>query len=839
MIKFDPTSIYNRILNKLQQDPDWKVITNNSVVSALIKSNAEVNAETARYVEYLFKESRWDTAQNPSSVLSMANMMGYHPKRKISARGRLYLSLDPKTHLVGKTISYDSFEKLVEGEITSTTSGWSNNTYSAIDINSASTVVDSNGNSYIVTSPSQLKNGDYVTAIDVMQGVKKSVFIDINTIRNTATFSKLDPYVYIPVKISDVEDASNLSSSAFLKVYVVYPDNSETNKVGLKYKEYRVVENLLLSNLSDYDCELYNDLYNQNLFYLKFNNDLYNGVTLDLSQNTSISGIRIDYVESLGFNSNIDNLFENFIITNVKTKDEINVKLYGINFTAINGGADEELINDIKKNTIKCYTKYFSIGTKEAYEKAILNTQFKIEGFDETIKPKKVQVYGGYNGDKPITKVSFIGSGLEDLATMSTEVDPYSKVTDALNRYLVRLKSPQDTIEFEVPEYVSFAVGLNCLVSNKSNYELLPLQSDITDYIDTEWGPNSDSIDFGNNFVSSKLINSVMNMYEDVTSISVNVEAVSKLNWKNAVMVISSADVNDNSDEGVIHTCRIPFDFSSVFLGEETNQGFKDYRVGASYTMRVDIMYKKPLALTNTKILHKSIFVKEDINRTTTGFFTIQTNDANIWPDSADIGNSGDYTSLASVCELPTAYQVDYETGVLSDNNFITLENKIKSGKISTRTATTSRGSLDNYIIYFSGNYENDSERIGNGWIEFTFDDIYAVLQTFSLYNTQLAKDLKGCPLYSLKCGVANSTVFETFKSIVYKYVDIYVSMRPVDSNLQLTKTSTSTIDRSKEVLYIDSYDTKVYDSNNDVTNLTIDKKARFIDVNCSYEDIL
>ena len=48
MMKFDPSSIYNRAIASLQQNPDWKPIINQSVISSLIKANAEMNAETAR-----------------------------------------------------------------------------------------------------------------------------------------------------------------------------------------------------------------------------------------------------------------------------------------------------------------------------------------------------------------------------------------------------------------------------------------------------------------------------------------------------------------------------------------------------------------------------------------------------------------------------------------------------------------------------------------------------------------------------------------------------------------------------------------------------------------------
>ena len=846
MIRFDSNSIYNRIVDKLQQDPDWKVIINNSVVASLIKSNAEANAETARYAEYLFKESRWDTAQNPSSILSMANMLGYQPKRKISARGKLYVSLSPATHLVGKTISYDAFLKLDKKIVTTTTSQFVRNAGAPISINSSSTVTCGDKN-FIVTNASTLDSDSYITSVDIMEGVKKTQLIDFNTILNTATTSKLDPYLYIPITINNCEDASNLSSIPFLNVYVGYKGQPDIDgNEQIRYRQYRIVENLLLSNPGDYDCELYNDLYNQNLFYLKFNNDLYNGNCLDLSRNSSIEHIRIDYVESKGENGNIDDLYSDFRLETTASNGS-KITLYGINYTAINGGANEESINDIKRNTIKSYTKYFSIGTKEAYEKAISNTEFTVDEIG-LIKPKKVHVYGDYyvndKGDKQmVTYVSFIGSGLEDLSYNSTKANPYESVEKALNYYLTRLKSPQDIIKFTPPEYVSFSVGIDCTVSNTTEYELVALQSSIADYVDSLWGPNSDYIDFGNNFSASKLQNNIMTKYTDVTA-NVTVEAVTKLKWSDAVIITPKTDEN-----GVIHTCRIPFSFSPVFLGDmSTNPGFKDHRDGAQYVMRIDIMYKKPKSYAGIDTeYHKSIFVKEDRNRAMdrTGFYTIQTLSPIVWADDTSSDtiaiNSTDYTELGDVDKLNVCYQVDYEPKVFSDSDFIALENEIKLGVKTTRTASLSPGALDNYIIYFSGSYNQNSAKIGNGWIEFTFDDFYKVLTYFSLYDSILRDRLNTCQLHALKCGVSNDAVFNIFKDLISGYVDIYVSMRPIKEDLTLTTLSDLNkygANRSNEVLYIDSYDTQIFDNMNNANNLTLDKKARFINVKCSYEDV-
>ena len=109
MKAFDSASIYQRYIDKLSQNPDWKAVIGDSVISAILKATSEVQAETARYAEHLFKETKWDTAQNTSSIVAAAGQLGYKPARKKSAFGDVYISADPRIHQVGRTIYRDHF----------------------------------------------------------------------------------------------------------------------------------------------------------------------------------------------------------------------------------------------------------------------------------------------------------------------------------------------------------------------------------------------------------------------------------------------------------------------------------------------------------------------------------------------------------------------------------------------------------------------------------------------------------------------------------------------------------------------------------------------------------
>ena len=851
MIRFDSDSIFNRRTGKLQEDPNWKAIINNSVISTMIRSDSEADAELARFGEFLNKESRWDTAQNPSSVIAMSNMMGYQPKRKISATGKLYVSMDPKTWNVGTTIPLETFEGLKD----STNSSWRKPTENII-INSNCRITDSYGNNYIATTPGSLS--DYYTSIDIMQGTRKSKYIDIDTIKNTYTRSRLNPYLYIPVRLDNCEAASTIISSQFLEVYVVYPKNTSTtgnnqSEDDFTYVPYRVVNSLLLSSEGDKDVELYNDLYNQNLFYLKFKDDPYTGDALDISASTSVAGIRVDYVESLGSLSNVSNRYRTFTLTQPKA-DGTRIRLYGINYTSISGGLDEEDISSIKKNATKEYIKYYSIGTKENYQNAILNTTFKVtDGSNNnfTITPSKVQVYRGYETDSgykiPVTCVSFIGNGMDDLSSNSKV---YEAIEQSLNYSLARLKSPQDTIRFQAPIYTSFALGITCSIDSRGTEEINSLSSSISNYIEEKWGPNSGDINFGRNFSLSEEITGLTTKFPSIKNLDIEVEATKKLDWNRANIMSPNGD-----EETKVHTRRIPFDFSTVFLGNQNIKGFRDYNTGSPYVMRFDFLYKSPLTMGNTSSLSKSLFIdsaaaplesEDDAVRSKPGFYILHEGQLSegTWPEVSDLINLSDYDELADCDNLKNSYMTDFKKKVYTDSEYLLLRNDFETGKVALRN-NTSPGTVDNYLVYFSGDYtteEGGDGNIGAGWLEISFDEIYSVLQTFSLYDTSLANRLSTCSLNALKCNKADADTFENFKNIMVDYLDIYVSMRPYDKNLSFESSSLSDErgqDGSNELLYIDSYDseiTEVSATGQRTTNLSADKKSRFISVDCSYK---
>lgn len=815
----------------LQQDPSWKVVANDSVVAALVRSNAEELAEAARYAEYQFKESKWDTAQNISSILAHSNLIGYAPKRKISARGKIYISKSPLIHYVGRTISTEKFKKGI--------SSWAYN--KGLKVYSTSTITDSKGNSYVAI-PSMLSAGSPYATLKIIQGERKTLFLDINTIRQTATVSKLDPYIYIPVVIKNCEAADNTESKQFFRVYVAYANESDLSDIT--YKEYRVVDSLLLSNTGDYDVEVYNDLYSRDLFYFKFNNDPQRGSTLNISQSSSLVGLKIDYLESKGAEGNLVNSFETFTVEGVYSPEDISNKtytLYGVNLESIIGGTEEETASEIKQKAPKNYITYYGAGTKEAYEKAIssLVLNFIYNDTSYTLTPKKVKVYGGEEnttgGTRRVTYITFLANNLEDLASQSTiSEDFYSTIGDNLELYLDNLKSPQDILRFKAPKYIPFALSLTCTISRDGD-SIEDNASNIRNYIESLWGSNSEEQDFGRSFYPSQLTYNLINKFGDLKSIKSEIEAISKLDWNNAVR----KSPNDDDSTNAIHTFRIPFSFDGIFIGKENTEGFKDHRVGAEYVMRIDFMYKKPLGISSTSKYHVSIFIQEsEGGREHDAFYLINDSTTNsaVWPTEGNksIYNKTDYAVLNenNISKLTKSWQFRYKQEMYSDDGFRELiEDSSNATESTLKSHLTNLGTIDDYLVYYDAEYDTDNNTAGSGYIEMSFDSLYSVLSTFASYSvdSSLKEKIQQCPLSILKCSTSSSVTgtnaFKIFKEIASEYVDIYVSMRPTDENLLI---ESSIEDANNSVLYIDTSDSD--------EKLDEDKKPRMISLEFKYE---
>ena len=785
MKTYDSFSVKNALLERLQANQDWKAITGNSVINAILDQFAEALSEQARYTEMLFLESKWDTSQDSKQVASLANIIGYKPRRKISAAGTIYLSDSNLIHEVGKTISVKDF-------LNNENLPWSTAT-SKVDVSSNATILDDQGNSYIFTSVNSLNAGSYYTTNTIIEGIKKSIKIPSSVVAQTATKSILNPYIYVPIKVTNMEDAQRPQTSSFFKVLL----NGT--------KEYRVVDSLLLSTSRDRDVEIIEDLYERDVYYLKFNANPDKGEVLNYSKASSFDYIEVQYVESKGAEGNISSAFQRFSII---TSD--NKQLFGLSIDPISGGKDEESIADIKVNAPKYYLKTYTTATKEAYEEAIKKIDFGAQTF-----ASNVRVFPGKNdsGDA-IVAVSLISPELDD-KLIENEITE-EKINNIMNLSLSNFKAPSDNLMYKSPNYERFALGVDTTISRGAIDSTDVLSTKIQNAINNLYGSESD-LDFGKDFFTADIVTIIKDIEPSVLSINMEVEVNDRTDWKKATRQSPKGDTIAD-----VKTIRIPFDFSKIFKGSRYD--FKSYQTGADYGVRVDFFVKGGMNITTT--YHSTLICKEDKTRDNESFVLIYDNN-NIWHTGNDLDISHlDYSFLnesdeiaSDVDSIPMNYLKQYPLikKVLTDDDYNDIELN------QAQLVQGEPGYISDILIYFEG--DNDViDRIGTGYIEMGIDSVYNTLQIYALKDPILRDLLTQYPLANLKCSTNEDDINNFIKDVLSKYVEIYVSLRLYEEDLYIN-------DQSHDPFAVIYIETK--DPSSTTTNLTDVKLNRFLNVRC------
>lgn len=794
---YDSYSIKNQALENLQANKNWKAILGNSVIDSVFSAFSEEAAEIVRYAEYLFLESKWETSQDFQQISATSNIVGYTPKRKVSASGTLYISHSNLIHELGRTLSINDFNNI------SNTKLWSQNTFK-VSFTKNATVLDEKGNSYILTSISPLEAGSYFTTNTFMEGVPRIVQIPANIVRDTVQRSKLNPYAYIPVKLPNCENAGTSKTAGFLKVNVI------TSAGTL---EYRIVDSLLLSNNGDRDVEIVPDLYTSDLFYLKFNMDPARGKVISFSKaDSSFEKVEVKYVESKGADGNIFNALQRFTVTTSEGQT-----LYGITLDSITGGANVETIDTIKKNAPKHYLTTYTTATKSSYEEVIKRIDFGSETFADNVK-----IYAGKdeNGDT-VVFANIISSELE--GRLQTGEITEDKINSILNLSLNSFKAPSDTLLYKSPNYERVSLGVKCTVPRGTVENISSLNSSLQNHLDSLIGSNS-LLDFGRDIYDADLIKTIKNLAPTILSVKTELEAVDKLEWTNATRQSPKAD-----DEATIKTIRIPFDFSKIFTGSRYT--FKDFKNGADLSLRLDFFFKGSTALVDT--YHSTLLLKESTSRANEKFIIIK-DSRNIWytgEDDLSSLSSNNYafidptspgTILSDIDVIDPTYVKQYPLieKVLSDDEYSNLMINSSLPELTDNLP----GYISDLLIYFSG--DNDlTERIGSGYIELGLDSIYNVLQIYSLKDPgNLKTQLSKYPLANLKCSVDENVINGFITDVLLPYVEVYASFRLYEKDLVITDQSFD----PGAVIFVETVD-----PSNTTTNLTEVKKNRFLHVEC------
>lgn len=118
LLQFDYESILTELTNKLQTKLGG-TITGGSSAQRILEVVSEKLAQTARYAEYLTRETKWSLAQNASSILTQLELFGYTPHRKVGASGYIRVSADPAfSSPYMNDIVIPKFSRFSNGELT-------------------------------------------------------------------------------------------------------------------------------------------------------------------------------------------------------------------------------------------------------------------------------------------------------------------------------------------------------------------------------------------------------------------------------------------------------------------------------------------------------------------------------------------------------------------------------------------------------------------------------------------------------------------------------------------------------------------------------------------------
>lgn len=284
---FDFTSIRNRMITSLQSKASWANILFFSTNQRLIDIVAEEVSELAKYVDYQTREAKWTLAQNRSSLVTQAQLLGYQPHRKVGAIGQIRLSVDSGFAAPPSPVNVPIPQ-------------WS---------------VFSDGGEIQVTNPqgSVITTTDNFIDLDIVQGTPKSITFTAN---------------------GDIYEELVVDNTSFEDVYYEVLVNSVlwTEIDDLREAESGTSQVFEVQNKVDFSGVIFR--FGNNTFGKKLNNG---------------DSVVIRYVETLGAGGNISSIgIINTVESTIRDLNNDVTEVFVTNLSAIDGGLAEEDIEDIR-----------------------------------------------------------------------------------------------------------------------------------------------------------------------------------------------------------------------------------------------------------------------------------------------------------------------------------------------------------------------------------------------------------------------------------------------------------------------------------------------------------
>ena len=604
MKRFDTLAVKARLIERLQMKQEWARLLSDGTISSVFDVVAEGINENSRYLEYLLGESKWENAQNMSSLTHMAALIGRKRRRQVSATGYVVVSHSDEEG-TNRLQDYGSYFFSLD----------QSSNYDDMTRNNNATIVEQHAlvpwtyaDTYVVpkyTSFVSTSGIEFFSTTSVRSRQLKEPFSAIK--RNQQKYDEFvlqggwDGIKYLKVPIiqgvlkrttigrtrgarfetfvlssESVEDASNSISEKFFAVII----NDE-----------RWVEVPSISLAGPYDKVFEATVTGSGELAFKFGD----GVSGAMPPKNVV--VWVEYVETLGAKGNVTTTGS---ITKIQLPDgfsqvdpRTNVQgqfLFCSNVVPLMGGGDAENEETFKRDAPSSYLESYTIGTTKAYEKAIRRNSpiglLKLKMFNK--RNTKTELVSNTDDENLLMNVTRSQSSLVMTAVKhdGTKIeDPETSFLEPLVQALADNKGPTDFFEFVQPNFVKVACG----VTIKSS-DLETSDDDVKNYVKASI---LDAYAIQNTDFETPLYHSTVveraSCFPFSDSVNVFLEAVANTDYDGANLY-STGNIETNFTSTVQTAyVAVPFQFDEVYGFTKGKSGFMNYKQAAQYLLRVEV----------------------------------------------------------------------------------------------------------------------------------------------------------------------------------------------------------------------------------------------------------
>jgi len=409
-MNFDYESIRDRILDSLRATASWASILPFSVNRRIIDAVASGIAEMGSYDEYLTREAKWDIAQNLSSLVLNSKFLGYDVHRKLGASGNVRISA---------VATFDSPPAKI------------------IVIPKYTTFTNGGDISFVTIGVNNILTTDNYIDVAVLQGIQTT----------TAFVAAGDTYESFEYDNANIEDALyDVTVND-----VAYTEVSDLNNSAAADKVYTFKNK---PNLDGVEIQFGNDIFGKKL--IVGDNVLLTYVdTLGIEGNVVSAGI-VDTVDSTIYDIDLDV-----------------VPLYCTNLTSLDGGQDEEEVDNIRVNGVDTFQAGGKIVSKTDYEIAIKDYSYVLNAV----------VWGSYEqnilaGGDPWDAINILYNNVYISAYTPAGIQLTTDQRLAIASGINDDKPPEDIVIFQDVDFILMAFNITAFVESE-DFVLSVVKADI------------------------------------------------------------------------------------------------------------------------------------------------------------------------------------------------------------------------------------------------------------------------------------------------------------------------------------------------------------------------